>query len=206
MNEIIVKKTFEKHCSDFKIPVEREVPVENGRIDYEILSDGKHFAVEAKGTRSDEYSAIGKLVNAKKTYSHIYLLAPMRFLEKLWKTLQETNTLTNIGLMAVTSRGLHILKKPDPEVYYYKPPKSPKKSTKKWMFVSECDVLIESHFKDQLFTVADVSKKLNIPMGNAYHRIVRLKTAGMIEDVLNGFHPKTFRFVKSRKIDEMIQL
>jgi len=206
MNEIIVKKVFEKHCSDFKIPIEREVPVENSRIDYEILSDGKHFAVEAKGTRSGECSTIGQLVNAKKTYSHIYLLAPMCFLEKLWKTLQKTNTLTNIGLMTVTSRGLHILKKPDPEVYYYKPPKSPKKSTRKWMFVNEYDVLIESHFKDQLFTVADVSKKLNITMGNAYHRIVRLKAAGMIEDTLTGFHPKSFRFVKSRKIDEMVQL
>jgi len=207
MNEVIVKRIFEKHCLDFKIPIEKEVPIEGGRIDYEILSEDRHFAVEAKGTRSGEYSTIGQLINVKKTHSHIYLLAPINFLEKLWKTFQETNTLTTIGLMTVTRRGLHILKKPDPEVYYYKPPLNPpKKSNQKWMFVNEYDVLIESYFKNQSFSVADVSKKLNITMGNAYHRIVRLKAAGMIEEVLNGFHPKSFKFVKSRNVDEMIRL
>jgi hypothetical protein len=209
MNEIIVKRIFEKHCADFKIPIEKEVPVENGRIDYEILSENRHFAIEAKGSRSDEYSTIGQLINAKRTYSHIYLLAPINFLKKVWKILQETNTLTDIGLMTVTSKGLHILKKPDPGSYFYNSPlKSPKseKSKKRYMFINENDVLIESHFKDQTFTIADIANKLGITMGKAYHRIIRLKAAGMVEEVPNGFYPKAYRFVKSRSIDEMIEL
>lgn len=210
MNESIVKKLFDKHCSDFRIEAQKEVLVENGRVDYEVLFDGKRFAVEAKGTRSDEYSAIGQLLNAKRTYSHVYLLAPISFLKKIWVIFLETNTLKTTGLMTVTSKGLHILKKPDPETYYYKPPvktsKTQKKSPKKWMFVNEIDIALESHFKNQVFTISDIAKKLNTSMSNAYHRIGRLKAAGMVEKMPYGNNPSVYRFVKSRKLDDAIEL
>lgn len=208
MNEEYVKKLFEKHATNFRIVFEKEVPVENGKMDYEILSDNKRFAVEAKGTRSDEHSTIGQLLNAKKTYSHIYLLAPINFLKKVWNILQATNTLTRIGLMTVSTNGLHVLKKPDPESYYYNLPTkiSRKKLEKKHMFIKEIDIDIESCFKDQIFTISDIARRLNITMRNAYHRIARLKAAGMIEEVSSGNNPKTFKFIKSRKIDETVEL
>jgi hypothetical protein len=207
MNENIVKKLFEKHCTNFKIPFEKEVSIENARIDYEIILSEKHAVVEAKGTRSDEYMTIGQLLNAKRTHSHVFLLAPIKFLKKVWKILEETDTLTSIGLMTIGTKSLHIIKHPTPENYYCKTPiKLPKTSKKRYMFVNEADIILESAFKGQAFSIADVSKKLSISMGNAYHRIERLKKAGMIEDVLNGAHPKSFRFVKSRNMDEMIEV
>jgi len=207
MDEAIVKKLFEKHCIDFKIPFEKEVSIENSRVDYKITLDEKHAIVEAKGTRSDEYATIGQLLNAKRTHSHVFLLAPISFLKKIWNILDETNTLTSIGLMTVGTKNLHIIKHPTPENYYCKTPaKLPKTSKKRYMFVNETDIILESTFKGQLFSVADVSKKLNISMGNAYHRIERLKKVGMIEGVLNTTKPKSFRFVKSRNMDEMIEV
>jgi hypothetical protein len=207
MNEAIVKKLFEKHCIDFKIPFEKEVSIENSRIDYEITLGEKHAVVEAKGTRSDEHITIGQLLNAKRTHSHVFLLAPISFLKKVWNILEETNTLTSIGLMTVGTKNLHIIKHPTPENYYRKTPaKLPKTSRKRYMFVNEADIILESAFRGQPFSVANVSKKLNISMGNAYHRIKRLKKAGMIEDVLSEMKPKSFRFVKSRNMDEMIEV
>lgn len=207
MNEVIVKKFFEKYAIDSKIKIAKEVPVENGRIDYEILSDDKRFAVEAKGTRSDEHSTIGQLLNAKRTYSHVYLLAPISFLKKIWKILQETNTLTNIGIMTLGGKGLHILKKPDPETYYYNSPvKTSKKSTKKYMFINEAEINLESNLRNKIFTVSDIAKTLKLSMANAYHRLARLKASGMIEEVPYGGNPKRYRFIKSRKLDEKINL
>ncbi|MDI6798446.1 MAG: winged helix-turn-helix domain-containing protein [Candidatus Aenigmarchaeota archaeon] len=207
MNEFIVKKIFEKHAKDFKINFAKEVPVENGKIDYEIFSSGKRFAVEAKGTRSDEYSTIGQLLNAKRTYSHVYLLAPVGFLKKVWKILKATNTITDIGLMTVSSKKLYILKKPDPKSYYYNPPvETPKKSTKKRMFINEAEINLESILRSKIFTVSDIAKTLNISMAKAYHRLARLKAVGMVEEVLYGGNPKRYRFIKSRRLGEKIDL
>jgi len=207
VNESIVKRIFEKHASDSKLTIIKNVPIEDDRIDYEIVSGGKRFAVEAKGTRSDEYSTIGQLLNIKKTYSNIYLLAPLNFIKKVWKTLQETNNLTGIGIMTIGEKGVHVLKKPSPETYYYNQPvKLPKKSMGKQMFINEKDIVVETKINNKNFIVSDVAKILSIPMTDAYHRVARLKSAGMIEEVSFGGHPKTYRFVKSRKKDEVISL
>ncbi|HKZ45153.1 MAG TPA: helix-turn-helix domain-containing protein [archaeon] len=207
MNESTIKKLFEKNAADSKIKIAKDVPIENDRIDYEILSSGKQFAVEVKGTRSDENSTIGQLLNAKRTYSHVYLLAPISFLRKVERILQETNALTNIGIMTIDSKGLSILKKPNPEVYYYKPPvKTSKKSTKKHLFVNEAETNLESILKNKIFTVSDIAKTLNTSMANAYHRLARLKGAGMVEEVPHGGNPKKYRVVQSRKLGEKVDL
>jgi len=206
MNESVIKKLFEKNIGP-KTNIVREALVENGRVDYEIIFGKKRFAVEARGARSSEYSTIGRLVNAKRTYSHVYLLAPVNFLKKIWNTLQETSTLTDIGLMSVNNKGLHILKKPNPQNYYYKSPaKTTNKSTKKHMFVNNADAAVELHFKNHIFTVSGVAKMLKTSMRDSYHRIKRLKAIGMIEEVPYGGHPKTYKFVKSRKIGEVVEL
>lgn len=206
MNKEYVKKLFEKHATKNRIVFEKNVPIGNEIINYEILSDNKHFAVEANGSRAGEYSTIGKLVNAKKTYSHIYLLGPNNFLKKIWNTLLATNILTTIGLMTVSTNELHVLKKPNPVSYYYNPPKISRKKLEKHMFINENDSDIESSFTDQIFTVSDISRRLKVNMRTAYHRIGRLKAAGMIKEVSSGSNPKTFRFIKSRKINEIIEL
>jgi len=207
MNESVVKKLFEKHCAGANMIINKNVSAEDGTVDYEIVFSEKRFGVEAKGTRSDVYSTIGQLLNAKRTYSHVYLLAPAGFIKKIWGILQETKTLTSVGLMAVGTDGVHIIKKPDSEIYYYKPPtKPPTKPTKKHILVNETDISIETHFKSQPFTVSDIAKHLNKPMADAYHRIARLKSAGMIEEVSRNTNPKTYRFVKSRNTNEKIEL
>jgi len=207
MNKSTVKKVFEKHCAETKTKINKDVLADGGTTDYEILAGEKRFGVEAKGTRSDVYSTIGRLLNAKRTHSHIYLLAPAGFIKKTWAVLQETKTLTSIGLMAVGTDGVHIIKKPDPETYYHRTPANPpKRAQKKHIVLNETDILAETHFKNQLFTISDMAKKLNTPMATAYHRIARLKAAGLIEEVSRSTNPKTYRFVKSKNINEKIEL
>src|SRR3989304_2688606 len=83
MNEKTLQALFENFLIKEKIQYERGFKAHAYTIDFKVNIDGKICGVEAKSSKGNTFYALGQLVLAKRTFSHIYLLAPQEFLEKI---------------------------------------------------------------------------------------------------------------------------
>jgi len=204
MEEYNSKKLFEFFLERNKIPFRREVHIKKAIIDYKVEFD-RTSLVEAKGDRSDIFSAIGQLVNAKRTCSDVFLLAPSDFIKKLLDIDKETGVLSNIGLIEIQNNNINIIRRPLGEYYYKEDDQKIRKPRIKQngMYVNETDLNILNNFDN--FLIFDIIKKFNVSYSYAQYIVNRLKKAKLIEIANDGMYPLFFRVIrKDVSLDEWI--
>ena len=210
MKESVLSNLFEKHLNEEGTKFTKDVKIVGGVIDYIIEADGQLHAVEAKGSRANVLNTVGHLVNAQRTFSHVYLLSPPTFMEKVDKTLKGAKTLQTLGFITIGKEGLVYNKKTNPARYYFNKPEgvfTTRIYKARHLILNDTDKEILQHFKEIPLTVAEVSKTLHISMPNAYRRILRLKRAKLLEEMTDGsVYPKTYKILPNIKIDEIISL
>jgi hypothetical protein len=209
MNEKIVKGFFERWLTGLNKEFEKDFSVTGGQIDYVVYDGEQIHGVEVKGTRSNIYVTVGQLINSLRTLSHVYLLAPMNYIKKIDKVISQSGISLPVGYIVPSKEGVVYLKKPTPQVYYYK--KSDKVRLKlphtKQLVINESDIKILEVFKGKTLTVAGAAKVLNISMTNASHRLARLRKAKKIEELTDGStYPKAYKIVSDAKMEETISL
>jgi len=207
MDEKDLKLAFEQWLTVSGKQFHREFPINGGRIDFVIDEEEKVCGVEIKGARANIYSTIGQLINALRTFSHLYLLAPIPLIEKIDQVLHGTGFQETIGYMTMEKNGFVYIKKASSPSYYFNSKiKIEKTPQPKIMIVSDADMQILETFKQEPLTIASVSKLLNISMTHAHKRVSRLKKAKLIEEINTGGYPKAFKVVKTSKPEEIISL
>jgi len=212
MNEKEVRTLFEKWLVDNKIKFDSDVPIIDAVIDYVITLDGKRCAVEAKGIRSDFFNCLGQLINAKRTFSHVYLVAPLVFYKKISEAFDQTEH-NDFGYILTGASGIVVIKKANPPTYYVKNSdiklrKKPRKKREiegKWHVITDSDAKILETFKDKHFNIFDVATALGISMTYAYAKVNRLRRMNLIKTVDRN-NPRTYQILHVKKEGEVIKV
>jgi len=205
MEEHTVKKNFETLLEQSAIRFQKEVQIKQAIIDYVVELDNKLVLVEAKGDRSNIFGAIGQLVNAKRTCSHVFLLAPSNLIKKMLEIDKETRILSDFGFIEILDNKINILKKPIGKYYYKEDSQKIRKphNKKNGMYVNEMDLNILSTFDN--FLTSDIVKKYGSSYHYAQYIINRLKRAKLIEIANDGALPKFYKVIrKDVRLDEWI--
>ena len=201
MEENKVKELFEKFDNEFSKDLQKEVYFDgNRRIDYTVSTGNRVIGIEVKGSNSGIYTTLGQLLIMKKTFSDLYLLAPLYFIKKIIKTIQELNLLNEIGLLMIAKNSLIILKRPEILGYYYKPnvkQRKARKLPKNSPTINVNDIEVFQHFKDKTFTVIDMMNEFQLSRPSAYLRISKLKKIGVIDTSRPLQNPRAYKFIKS---------
>jgi hypothetical protein len=199
MKEKNLQDMFEKFLVKSNISYEREYPCSSGYIDFKMETNNKICGVEVKSFQGSLPSTIGQLILIQKTFSHVYLLAPEEFIEKIQYLTLENGLLNNIGLITLKEGNFVFLKEPSSKSYYFNPIEDRKKETSpkktKNMMVCDLDLGIISTFQNRIFDYSSVIKEMKISRSNAHHRLKRLLRMGLIEEV-SSFNPKQYRVKK----------
>jgi len=195
MEEYNTKKLFEFFLQRNNIPFRREVYIKKAIIDYKVEFD-RPALVEAKGDRSNIFGAIGQLVNAKRTCSDVFLLAPSDFIKKILEIEKETGALPNIGIIEIQNNEINIIRKPQGEYYYNEDKQKIRKPRAKQngMYVSEMDLSILNDFDN--FLIFDIIKKYNVSYDYAQHIVSRLRRAKLVEVANDGANPRFFKVIR----------
>lgn len=200
-----LRTVFEKFLIDNKIPFERRFGIKDDIIDYKIILDGKVSLVEVKSDRANIFTTIGKLLNAKRTCSDIFLFAPQRFMIKMKGINSEIGILERIGLFELEEGNIKITKRPEGEYYFKNDIRKIKKPKQKYIKINEFDFDILTSFENQPFLISDISKKINSSLASAQQRVGRLKRAGLIEEI-GGGNPKAFKVIRKSRPNEKIEI
>jgi hypothetical protein len=199
--ENILHEKYIKYLKLKNIPFEHESRILNGVIDFKINLEEKIIGIEVKADRSNLFSALGQLINAKRTFSDVYLLSTEEFYNTIYDIFLELGLQDQFGFIIVKDGDFVTLSKPKTKQYYfnerfYKPPKT--KKTKALVLDKEITDFLEK-YKDKPFFCSDVAKEMNISMTNAQARIARLRRFGLVEEVKHIGIPKPFKVLKIPK-------
>ena len=210
MNTTYLRSRFEDHLVTSRMKFSKDVRIHGSRVDYVLEVDDQFQGVIIRGSRANLHSTIGNLVNIKRTFSHVYLLAPPKTIEKVDKVLRETGVLQTVGFLTIGNEGPVYLKKTQPKSYYFNKPieiKTKKTFKARHMVLNDVDKKIIEHFRETTITVAEISKTLGISMPNAYRRVLRLKKAKLLEEISEpSTYPKVFKVPENIEIKETITL
>ena len=198
MKEGSLQNLFENFLIEKHISYEREYSYRFGSIDFKIEINNKIYGVEVKSLNGSLPTTMGQLIIAKQTFSHIYLLAPEEFIQKIEDLMIEDSFLNNIGLIVLKEGDFVFLKEPSPKSYYFNPMENKKNHTQKKtknMLVCDLDLGITSTFQNRFFDYNSLVKEMKISRANAHQRLKRLIKMGLIEEI-SPFHPKHYRVKK----------
>lgn len=196
MNEITLQNLFENFLVKNNIQYKREFKAHAYVIDFKVKLNEKNCGVEIKSSKGNIFHMMGQLILAKKTFSHIYLLAPQEMLERV----QDVVESIGIGVIAFKEGEFSFLKEPKPSKYYFNPPESSKKPEfqkpkAKSVIVVDKDYSILVNFENKTFNHSDVVKFLKISGIDAYARIERLLKVGLLKEE-SSFNPKGYSVKK----------
>jgi len=199
MNEKTLQSFFENYLKSQKIQYKREFRTSMSIVDFNVLIDNKKCAIEVKSNKGKISNTLGQLILARKTFSHVYLLAPEPFLQKIEPLITGTKILKETGLITIKGGKFVFTKDPDPLKYYfnYNPPKRRKTfpQDRNYMTITDYDYRILVNYENKMFNVIDIMKKFNVTRVDAYKRIERLLKVGLIEELF-PFNPKSYRVTK----------
>jgi len=201
MNELIIQDLFERYLKDHKIIYKREYRLNNSFIDFVIKIEGKLIGVEIKTSYSNLYKTIGQLINFSRFFSHLILVAPKNFIEKINTIIKDSGVLNHIGFIIFENGEFQHLKKPNPPRYYFRGKTLKIKHTcsKKEFNISRFEkkeLIFFKKYKNKWFMVSDIVENLKISFPAAYHFISSLRRFGFIKEVERGSHPKCFKFTE----------
>lgn len=197
MNEITLQKIFEQFLIQNKIEYEREFKTHYYTIDFKIRLGDKTCGVEAKSSKGNIFYMLGQLILAKKTFSHIYLLAPQDMIDKTQSVVESVG----VGIIAFKEGKFFFLKEPKPASYYFNQPEKKdskldfQKPKRKNIIIADRDYSILTNFENKVFSPLDVTKVMKITRSDAYARIERLLKVGLLEEE-SSFNPKMYRVKK----------
>lgn len=205
MDEFNYKTLIEKSFQNNGVVFKKEFPLQYGFIDYCIDWGGKKCGVEVKTNKSKVFWSVGQIVNAKNTFSHIFLLAPMSFLKKFEKIAKTILDTLNIGLMTFEAGNTKVVKEPLPPEYYFEAQDCLKKPKKKpnCTFMTENDMEVLSMFENNIIQPFVLAKKMKMPVGNVYAKLSRLRRMGIIERIGEG-NPITFKIINRKQLGDII--
>jgi len=195
MKEIIIKQILENYFLANKFDFEKDVRIRNGDVDYVFQKNNKKHLIQVRSNRAKILTTIGQLINAKRTCSSVFLLAPEKFIQKFLEATTHSKELTDIGLMTVSGGDVKISREPFNENYYLNEYLPSKQQTQKKILITEVDTQILTIFSKTPFLISDVAKLLNTNLALAQRRVLRLKKFGFIEEISQGY-PKAFRVCK----------
>ena len=204
MQELKIKYIFENFLTEKKIPFERDFGIKDGTIDYKTLLNDKISLIEAKSDRSNVFRTIGQIINAKRTCSDVYLVAPAVFIKKIKKTCEESGHPFNFGLIEIDKGNVNIIKQPEGKYYFRNKETKRRKTRPKGILVNEHDLAVLNDFEKQFFFISDISNKYKVSVSVAQHRVNRLRKACLIEETSDGGYPKAFKVIKKAKMGEWI--
>jgi hypothetical protein len=196
MNEQTLKNLFEKYLVANKIDYKREFRAHALIMDFNINIDGKSYGVEVKSSKGNVFTTLGQLTLAKRTFSHIYLLAPKEFISRI----QDAVADSGVGTIIFDSGAFSFATHPKAPKYFFNKP-SPieeaglEKPNISSMVMGDKDFKILAKFESKAFTYLDVMKFLNTTRSDAYARINRLMKVGLVA-VESSFNPKSYKVMK----------
>ncbi len=184
-----------------KIKFEHEARTLNGVIDFKLELNEKTVGVEVKADRSNVFSAIGQLLNFRRTFSNVYLLSTEKFYQIIREILNESGLQDTFGFILFKDNTFITLSEPKIKDYYfhekhYKPPKPSK--TKTLVLDKGIVDFLEKH-KNKPFICSDMAKELKINMPLAQSRTINWRRFGLIAEIPQDGHPKQFKVLKTPK-------
>jgi hypothetical protein len=199
--ESVLHEKYMEYLKSRQISFEHEVGIYNGVIDFLVSFEGKTVGVEVKADRSNLFSALGQLMNAKRTFSDVYLLSTEEFYSEIFDILSELGLHDQFGFIIFKNKEFQTISKPKTKSYYYnekyyKPPKT--KKTKTLVLDNAVINFLERH-KETPFFCSDIVREMNISMFLAQSWISRFKRFGLIEAIPHTGLPKPFRVIKIPK-------
>jgi len=203
LSENNLRKIFEKELMRKNIFFQKDVRINNISIDYLITRDDKKYVVQIKANHSSLHNTLGEIVAIHNSFSHVFLLATNHFMRKFHSLTKNIGWFQQIGLMIIKNGELKILQEAKSDSYYANKTTEQRKP-QNFTFVNDVDVKIFEKFKDTTFMVSNLAKELNITSTNAYQKIKRLKSMGLLE-VVNDWNPKIFRIKEAKKLGERVE-
>jgi hypothetical protein len=196
--ESFLHEKYAEFLKQNNIPFELDVRILNGVVDFKVDFGGKFVGVQAKADRSNLFSALGQLMNARRTFSDIYLLSTEEFYNSIYEVFVEFGIQDNFGFIILKEGKFLTLSQPKTKEYYfnekfYKP--SLEKKTKVLALDEPSMSFLKQH-KDKPFFSSDISKELKISMALAQSRINSWRRFGLIENDPHVGIPKPFRVIK----------
>jgi hypothetical protein len=192
---------YVEYLKSKQIQFEYEPRIYNGSIDFKVELEGKIVGIELKADRSNIFSAIGQLMNAKRTFSDVYLLSTENFYHKIREIMSELGIQDQFGFIVFKEGEFITLSEPKVKGHYfnekyYKPCKEKKTKT----LVLDKDILyfLERH-KDSPFFCYDLATEMKISMPHAQSKINKWKRFGLVEEISHIGLPKPFKIVRIPK-------
>lgn len=199
--ESVLHEKYGEYLKQKNIFFEHEARILNGIIDFKLNFEEKVIGIEIKADRSNLFSALGQLINAKRTFSDVYLLSTEEFYNTIYDIFLELGLQDQFGFIIFKEGEFVTLSKPRSKQYYfnerfYKPPKT--KKTKTLILDKEITDFLE-RYKNKPFLCSDAAKEMNVSMANAQARIARMRRFGLVEEVRHTGVPKPFKVLKIPK-------
>jgi len=196
--ENILQEKYIEYLKTKQIIFELEVGILKDIIDFKIEVDKKFIGVKVKADRSKVFSTIGQLLNAKRTFSDVYLLSTEGFYNEIYELLKEFGIQDNFGFIMFKNGNFITLSKPKVKDYYfnekyYKPSKRKKTTTLK---LDKDSINFLNKYKDEPFFCFTVAKEMKISMFLAQSKITGWKRFGLVENTPHIGLPKPFRVSK----------
>jgi len=201
LSETHIHHKYIQFLNSQKTKFEHGAKILNGTINFKVEFGGRVVGVEIKSNRSNPITTIGQLLNAKRTFSHVYLLSPKKFYEEIFKILQEVGLHEMFGYILFANNTFTTLSDPKIKNYYfhqeyYKPTES--KQTKILVMDENITRFLKKH-QNKHFMCSDIAKDMSITMPHAQTKIYHWKRFGLIEEVPERGYPKAFRVLKIPK-------
>lgn len=199
--EYVLHEKYIEYLKHNNMPFEHEAQILNGIIDFKVDIGEKSIGVEVKADRSNLFSALGQLMNIKRTFSDVYLLSTEDFYQTIYTILVEFGIQDKFGFIVLKNGKFITMSKPKTKEYYfnekfYHPPLKTKTRT---LVLDEQTIKFLEKHKCYPFICSDVAKELNIRMGLAQNRISSWKRFGLIENEPHLGLPKPFKVIKIPK-------
>jgi len=199
--ESVLHEKYIEYLKHEQIPFEHEARILNGVIDFKVEHEGKFVGVEVKADKSNLFSALGQLMNARTTFSDVYLLSTEEFYHTVYDIFLEFGLQNQFGFIVLKGEEFVTVSKPKTKRYYfneryYKPPK--RKKTKTLVMGEEIVRFLERH-KNELFFCSDVAKEMKISMPHAQSRIAHWRRFGLVKEAGHIGFPKPFKVLKIPK-------
>jgi hypothetical protein len=199
--ECVLHEKYIEYLKSKRNPFEHEVRILNGVIDFKVEIGKKIIGVEVKADRSNVFSALGQLMNARRTFSDVYLLSTEEFHNMIYSVLFGLGLYDRFGFIILKDGDFITLSEPKARGYYFneKYCLPLKKKKAKTLITGKPTIDFLERHKNEPFFCFEVAKEMKISMPHAQQRVARWRRFGLVEEIRHAGLPKPFRVVKIPK-------
>jgi hypothetical protein len=200
MNEEEAKSVFSEYLKRNGIDFFAGKKFLHSQPDFVFKKENFWYCVEVKGEESNIIEALGEVINYFTDFSHVFLCAPMFFLDrfiKLLATNPELESLRNkLGIILVNEKQVVVFKEAKNKTFYCHDPatpikRSPRRKIRSFVFLDETDLKILDYAREKPVFIPE-AHLFGLSYQRFYNRLKSLEKQGYLRKATQGTNPVPF--------------